>query len=242
MAITTPASINPGAPPSSSNNATSASSLLGGSSDPNKASASLTANFDSFLKLLTTQLANQDPLSPLDATQFTTQLAQFSGVEQAINTNKKLDQLIAAQTTGQLNTGVGYLGKFVEGSGSISTLQNGQAEWGYYVSSAAASTQIGIYNDKGQLVRQISGATDAGAHQLAWDGKDDSGNAVPDGNYQIQVVSVDSKGDPVTTTTNFVSAVSGVMMNSGQVMLQTADGPITLDKVISVREPPQPAA
>jgi flagellar basal-body rod modification protein FlgD len=241
MAITTAASVNPGPQASSSNKATSATSALSSGGNANTASSKLSANFDNFLKLLTTQLSNQDPLSPLDATQFTTQLAQFSSVEQAINTNKKLDQLIAAQTTGQLNTGVAYLGKLIEGNGSISTLQNGRAEWGYFLTDEAASTQIGIYNDQGQLVRQIPGATDVGAHQLVWDGKDNDGNAVPDGNYQIQVSSLDSAGDPVVTTTNFVSAVSGVMMNSGQMMLQTANGPIALDKVISVREPP-PAA
>jgi len=230
MAITTTASVNPG-PQASASNKTSSDT----------ASSKLSANFDNFLKLLTTQLSNQDPLSPLDATQFTTQLAQFSGVEQAVNTNKKLDQLIAAQTAGQLNTGVAYLGKLVEGNGGISTLQNGQAEWGYFLTDEAASTQIGIYNNQGQLVRQIPGATGAGAHQVVWDGKDNDGNAVPDGNYQIQVSALDSTGDPVATTTNFVSAVSGVMMNGGQMLLQTANGPIALDKVISVREPRPPA-
>ncbi|HEY4635634.1 MAG TPA: flagellar hook assembly protein FlgD [Rhodospirillales bacterium] len=240
MTITTPATINPGAPQTSQ--ATTSSSLLGASSNTNTASSQLSANFDNFLKLLTTQLANQDPLSPLDATQFTTQLAQFSGVEQAINTNKKLDALIAAQTTGQLTSGVSYLGKFVEAKGNISTLQNGQAEWGYFLSSQAASTQIAIYNDQGQLVRQIPGETTAGAHQLVWDGKDNGGNSVPDGNYQIQLVAVDNSGSPVTATTNFVSTVTGVLTSNGQVMLQTADGPIALSNVISVREPPPPAS
>jgi len=242
MTITTASSINPGVPPAATGQATSTASLLSSTGDTSTASSQLSANFDNFLKLLTTQLSNQDPLSPLDATQFTTQLAQFSGVEQAINTNKKLDALIAAQTTGQLSTGVSYLGKLVEGSGDTSGLVNGQAQWGYYLSNNTAATEIDIYNDQGQLVRQIPGETTSGAHQLVWDGKDNDGNAVPEGNYRMAVAALDNSGKPVSATTNFVTPVTGVLMSGGQVMLQTADGPLALSNVISVREPPPPAS
>lgn len=236
----TASSVNPGAPSTAATQ--TPSSVLSSSTDTSTASTQLSANFDNFLKLLTTQLSNQDPLSPLDATQFTTQLAQFSGVEQAINTNKKLDTLIAAQTTGQLDTGVNFLGKYVEGSGNISTLANGQAEWGYSLASQAASTQIEIFNDQGQLVRTIPGETASGAHQLVWDGTDDNGNTVPDGSYQMRVIAKDSGGKDVTVGTNFVSPVTGVVTQNGQVMLQTSDGLLAIGNVISVREPPAPAA
>jgi flagellar basal-body rod modification protein FlgD len=80
----------------------------------NAASSTLAGTFDTFLALLTTQLQNQDPLDPMKSEQFTQQLVQFAGVEQSINTNKKLEQLIELQTAGQLNSAVSYMGKTVE--------------------------------------------------------------------------------------------------------------------------------
>lgn len=237
----TATSVNPGIPASSKNQ--TPSSVLSSSGDTSTASTQLAGNFDNFLKLLTTQLSNQDPLSPLDATQFTTQLAQFSGVEQAINTNKKLDTLIAAQTTGQLDTGVNFLGKIVEGVGDVSALTNGQAQWGYGLATQAATTQIQIFDSQGHLVRSIPGETTAGGHVLNWDGKDDSGNTVPDGNYQMQIMAKDSDGKDVSVTTHFLSPVNGVATQNGQVMLQTSNGLLSIGNVISVRQPtPAPAA
>lgn len=230
-------SIAPGVP-ASAKSQTPTSSALNSSTDPSTASQQLSANFDNFLKLLTTQLSNQDPLSPLDATQFTTQLAQFSDVEQNINTNKKLDSLISLQSAGQFDTGVSFLGKMVESAGDKSALVNGQAEWGYYLPSDAAATVIEIYNDQGQIVRMLPGETATGAHKLSWDGKDSSGNQLPDGNYQIKVASVDSSGKQITASTNAVSPVTGVLTQNGQVYLQTADGLVALGDVVSVREPP----
>jgi flagellar basal-body rod modification protein FlgD len=235
--MTTSSSIAPGAPPNSSNQ-TPKSSLLGSSSDTNVAASQLSSNFDNFLKLLTTQLSNQDPLSPLDATQFTTQLAQFSNVEQAVNTNKKLDTLISLQGAGQFDTGVSFLGKMVEAPGDTSSLSNGQAEWGYFLPSAAKSTQLQIYNSDGTLVRTIPGETAIGPHQLKWDGKDTDGNALPDGNYQVKVVAKDADGKDIAATTNSISPVTGVLTQNGVVFLQTAGGVIQLGDVVSVREPP----
>ncbi|HZZ11369.1 MAG TPA: flagellar hook capping FlgD N-terminal domain-containing protein, partial [Paraburkholderia sp.] len=77
------------------------------------ASQQLAGNFDTFLTLLTTQLQNQDPLSPMDSTQFTQQLVAFSGVEQQINTNNNLQSLIALNQSQQAASAVSYIGHSV---------------------------------------------------------------------------------------------------------------------------------
>ena len=82
--------------------------------DPGPNRASLTGDLESFLLLLVTQLKNQDPLSPLDSNEFAAQLAQFATVEQAIKTNKNLDDLIAISKAGQVAAAVSYLGKTIE--------------------------------------------------------------------------------------------------------------------------------
>src|SRR3546814_13785327 len=81
--------------------------------------ASLAETFDTFLTLLTTQLQHQDPLNPMDTNEFTSQLVEFTGVEQAISTNQKLDALIGLQADRQLNDAVGYIDKLVGADGII---------------------------------------------------------------------------------------------------------------------------
>src|ERR1700744_3656694 len=93
---------------------TAAAAAAGASSSTQSAAQSqLSGNFDTFLTLLTTQLQNQDPLSPMDSTQFTQQLVEYSQVEQQINTNTNLTSLISLQQAGAGAASVGYLGKNV---------------------------------------------------------------------------------------------------------------------------------
>src|SRR3546814_13851877 len=89
--------------------------------------ASLAETFDTFLTLLTTQLQHQDPLNPMDTNEFTSQLVEFTGVEQAISTNQKLDALIGLQADMQLNDAVGYIDKLVGADGIILMLQDGDS-------------------------------------------------------------------------------------------------------------------
>ena len=219
----------------------SVSSLTNDTTQSNTASAQLASNFDNFLKLLTTQMSNQDPLSPLDATQFTTQLAQFSMVEQQINTNNKLGTLIGAQGVNQGATSVTFLGKMVEAQGNTSELTNGGAEWNYILQTDSAGTEIQILNSDGQVVRTIPGAQAAGLHNLTWDGTGNDGNPVPDGAYKIKVTALNSSGDPVGVSTSAVSKVTGVSFENGEVMLHTLVGDVALGNIISVREPTAPA-
>src|SRR5215475_2122963 len=109
--------------------ATTAASATNGSS--NDAMAQLSGNFDTFLQLLTAQLKNQDPTSPMDSNQFTQQLVEYSQVEQQINTNTNLQTLIS-QGTSQAGTFAStYLGKNVSITNGNASLTNGTASWGY---------------------------------------------------------------------------------------------------------------
>src|ERR1044071_1210572 len=93
-------------PTTSAANAASQAASQAGS-----AQKTLASNFDTFLSLLTTQLKNQDPMSPMDSNQFTQQLVQFSQVEQQINSNKNLESLIALTKSQTTTAAVSYLGK-----------------------------------------------------------------------------------------------------------------------------------
>ena len=111
--------------------------LAGSGSSTSFATSSLAENFDTFLTLLTVQLQNQDPLDPLDTNEFTSQLVQFTAVEQAIATNNNLESLIGLTELSHAATRISYLGKEVEAPGSTSYLTDGKAEWSYVLDDEA---------------------------------------------------------------------------------------------------------
>src|SRR5882757_10530021 len=111
-------------------------------SEAAKAKGKLGTNFDTFLTLLTTQLKNQDPLSPMDSSQFTQQLVQFSQVEQSINTNQNLESLISLTKARAASDAVSYLGKTVTLTDGTAGLKSGQAQWGYSLASDSAATRL----------------------------------------------------------------------------------------------------
>src|ERR1700722_7635758 len=106
------------------------------------AMSQLSGNFDTFLQLLTSQLKNQDPTSPMDSSSFTQQLVEYSQVEQKINTNTSLQTLIT-QGTNQAGTFVtSYLGKNVSVTNGNAALTNSQANWSYNLATASSSTNL----------------------------------------------------------------------------------------------------
>ncbi len=118
----------------------------------NKTLLDIGETFDQFLTLLTTQLRYQDPLSPMDSTQFTSQLVQFAMVEQSIRTNDQLETLIGMQRNNASATALGYIGHIVEVPGDVVTLEGGHAEIAYVLDENAGSTAITITDSAGQLV------------------------------------------------------------------------------------------
>lgn len=152
-----------------------------------KATQQLAGNFDTFLTLLTTQLQNQDPMSPMDSNQFTQQLVQFSGVEQQINTNKNLESLVSLTQNRASADAVGYLGKSVTMSGGKGVLIDGAAKWTYGLDSKAKDNTITITNADGRVVYTTQGETSAGVHNFEWDGKDNMGNQMPNGEYHLNL-------------------------------------------------------
>lgn len=203
-----------------------------------QARKSLADNFDTFLTLLTTQLKNQDPSNPLDSNQFTQQLVSFTGVEQAIDTNKNLEKLIAMTQSTQINDAVSYLGKIVQASGNVGSLDNGEAHFHYHLDDSATVTTIAIKNLAGKTLYTITGDTEAGDHEFVWDGVDLAGNQLKDGKYQISVNAVNGAGAAVGVTTSVEDVVSSVTMKDGKPVLSLGDGDggdISIDQVLSVR-------
>lgn len=215
--------------------------LLNASQNTLKSASSLAQNFENFLTLLTTQLQNQDPLSPLDSTQFTTQLVQFASVEQQIGQNARLDEIVKIQGGSQAVSAVSFLDNIVEAFGSTGVLKDGSASYSYTLPSTAQKTTITIRNAAGDIVRTIEGETDAGKHKLAWDGKNDQGVQLADGKYSITVTATGENQTPITAVTGIVGKVTGVTVEDGQLVLDLGGVTVKVTDVLSVTKP-APAA
>lgn len=201
-------------------------------------STQLAQDFDSFLTLLTTQLQNQDPLSPLDTNQFTQQLVSFAGVEQQINSNQKLDSLVQMQLSNVFSSALGYVGLDVHYlSSELSYGGTGGATVNYSLADAAAANQINIYDESGTLVYSAQGDTGAGAHEFAWDGKSTGGKVMPAGNYTIKIDALDSAGDSVDSTVVVPGRVRGVETQDGIVHLLVGDRAVALSNVLNASTP-----
>jgi len=200
------------------------------------ASAALSSDFDTFLTLLTTQLQNQDPLSPLDSNQFTEQLVQFSQVEQSIATNKNLEDVLSAIADGNSASAVSYLGKDILAEGDAAHLTGGQATWNYTLADPAQSATITVSDSEGKLVFTAQGPTSAGQHEFVWNGQDNSGKALPDGVYHIGVAARNAEAETIAVTTYSTGTVSGVNTGADGTELMLGQVSIPLDKVVRVQD------
>ena len=202
----------------------------------NAAASTLADTFDTFLALLTTQLKNQDPLDPMKSSEFTSQLVQYAGVEQSINTNKKLDQLVQLQTSSQLNSAVSFIGKTVEVISDLLLLKDGAAKISYGLDRNAAQTIISITDQNGRAVRSVRGETDAGRHEFEWDGRDSNGPQVPDGVYGFSVVATDGDEETIDTIAASFGRVTGVEVVDNAPRLNIGELGVPFDAVFAVRE------
>jgi flagellar basal-body rod modification protein FlgD len=149
---------------------------------------SLANNFNTFLSLLTTQLKNQDPLSPLDSNQFTQQLVQMSGVEAQLNTNDLLKQLVGNTATG-VSTAVAMIGKNVKAVSDDANITGGKAQWVINVPAEATDAKVQVVDASGTVLHVESlGDLKAGDHAFTWNGKDQTGKQFADGGpYTLRV-------------------------------------------------------
>ena len=201
------------------------------------ASTTLAQNFDNFLALLTTQLQNQDPLSPLDSTEFTSQLVQFASVEQQVSQNQRLEELLSVEKSAQAVGAVGFLGTTVEAFGDKIMLDGGPVDFAYSLLPDTESAKISILDSEGNLVRSYDADTDAGKHTLTWDGINSQGVQAPNGVYQVQLTAHDAEGELLDAATSVFGLVTSVSAENGVIVLKLGDVSVPIDRIIGVKAP-----
>jgi flagellar basal-body rod modification protein FlgD len=186
----------------------------------NNSLASLASNSQTFLTLLTTQLKNQDPTSPLDTNQFTAQLTQMTGVEQQLLSNQLLQQLVSQNSGSSVTNAAGLIGKDITASGDTATLNNGAATWQYTLGGTAANVAVQISDSSGNVVYSGAAPTGSGAQTFTWNGKDSTGAQQANGGlYTVSFNATDASGGAVPLTNSVQGKATAVEMVNGQIMV-----------------------
>jgi flagellar basal-body rod modification protein FlgD len=219
-------------PVGSSTSAAAATTNASGSTT--NSATGLAQNFNTFLTLLTTQLQNQDPLSPMDTNQFTQQLVSFSQVEQQINTNSNLQQLIQLQGAGESIAALPLVGQNIEYNSATAPLSNGQANFVYDLPSASTSTALTVVDSNGRVVYTQPGETDAGSHAFSWNGKTNAGVQLPNGNYTLKIQAADANGSAVTPSIASIGSVQAVGVENGTATFTVNGMSVPMSELVTV--------
>jgi flagellar basal-body rod modification protein FlgD len=189
---------------------TSSSSSSSSSSTTNSSLDQLASNFNSFLTLLTTQLQNQDPLSPLDTNQFTQQLVEFASVQQQVDMNTNMQTLISLQQTNEAASAMQMVGATVTLNGSAASLTSSSPASWTLNSAGPATGNVTITNSSGTVVYTGTTSLNTGSNTYTWNGTGNTGQNWPAGQYKIAVTATGANGQSVTVTPQVSGTVTGV--------------------------------
>jgi len=205
--------------------------------DSSKSLSKFAEDFDDFLKLLVTQLQNQDPTEPLDTNEFTAQIVSFTGVEQAINSNKRLENIIDLTKDLHFSNLASFSGKDVEVKGNFVTFDGtNDTRFSYELEEDVKNAFVTIKDVKGVTVFNGIGTTKAGRNNITWDGIDNSGNPLNPSIYQIIVTAEKDGGVIENIETNVRGKVLGVIMDQEEPKLIVNGEEVALDDVNFIGE------
>jgi flagellar basal-body rod modification protein FlgD len=190
----------------------------------------IASNFTTFLKLLTTQLQNQDPLSPMDTNQFTQQLVQFAGVEQQMKSNDSLSTLVSLQQNAQTTEALALVGATVVVNGSTAQLANGQASWTLNSTQPATAT-ITIADSTGRTAYTTTGTVNTGNQNFVWNGQGNDGTIWPAGNYSLTATGTSASGQNTAISTQIQAPVDSVDLTQTPPLLSVQGQNYSLNQI-----------
>lgn len=189
---------------------------------------------DDFLKMLLAQLKNQDPLKPVDGTDFAAQLAQFTSIEQLTNMSTQLASLATSQAAMTNTQSIDLIGKEVTaGGGNTVNVSGSTAQITYNLDKNAQQVAVNIYDASGSLVDVLEfGTQSQGVNTITWNCGD-----LAKGDYRFDVTATDSSGNDVGTQGIISGIVSDVKFRNNVIYLTVGGKEIPLSSVLSVKRP-----
>ena len=201
----------------------------------NSGQLQLNNDYNTFLQLLTTQLKNQDPLSPMDTNTFTQQLVEMNGVQQQLQTNSLLQTLVN-EGSGS-GPAVNLIGKQIQAN-SPTVAFNGAADWTYDLGGNAAAATLAVTNSAGQVVwSQKAPDLTSGQHAFNWDGSTLTGGKVTSGNYTLKITATDSNFQTMSPQVFVQGVVTGVSSDSTGTLLNLGQTTVNYTTVTQVQNP-----
>jgi flagellar basal-body rod modification protein FlgD len=214
--------VNNAANPASSTNSTVSSGQ-----------SSLNTDYNTFLQLLTTQLKNQDPLSPMDTNTFTQQLVAMNGVQQQLETNSLLQQMVN-QSSGA-GPAVNLIGKQVQANSPTATMNNGAVDWTYQLNGTAAAATLNVQDSTGKVIwSQAAPDLSQGQHDFTWNGQTNTGGQATSGSYTLEVVANDSSLNAVASSVYVQGVVTGVQSSSSGTQLNLGSTTVNYSNVTTI--------
>lgn len=195
-----------------------------------------------FMRLLVTQIRNQDPMDPMDTRDMMTQLTQLTSVEHLIGIEERIGTLQVASASIANAQVAGFVGKVVTADTSQLRLDDaGAAAGAYELDGHAAEVTVTIRDAEGRVVRTLElGDTYPGSRGYTWDGNDDAGQRLPPGRYRVEISAADEEGTPVPVHTRVRGTVTGVSYEDGYPELLVGEHRVLMGDVREVSDPVAP--
>lgn len=198
---------------------------------------SFSPDLNLFLKLLTTQLQNQDPLNPMDTSEYTQQLVQYSQVEQEMQQTGTLNDILSNLSSQGVSQASSFIGREVRFDSDTAGLKGDTpATWSYATTGKPTVLTATIKDSDGKVVKEVK-LDPASEGRFSWDGKMDNGSTAPDGAYTLSLTATDGKGADVPMTINAVGIVKDVVTDGQSVLLGVNGLRYSLQGLVAVSEP-----
>jgi len=203
-------------------------------------SSTSSISHEQFLQLMVAQLKNQDPLTPMESNEFTTQLAQISSLEQLVSIDSNVEEGIGIDLvlTQAINNTLAatLIGKDVTAYGNDIALQEDRSvDIDFKLSSFAEKVEVQVYDQAGNLVRTIeTNGLAAGKHSVIWDGEGNNGEDFPEGEYSFTVTATDGNGTEISSYALMVGMISSVRFENGAAVLMVNGREIAFSNVLEI--------
>jgi flagellar basal-body rod modification protein FlgD len=192
---------------------------------------------EEFLQLLVVQIQNQDPLEPMKNEAFVAQMAQFSSLEQLMNMNETMSQVKMLESSINNSQSIGLIGKNVSVMGNTIQMREGAASEMHYILEEDAHTlELNIFDDKGVLQRTMTlGNQNAGRHDFSFDGLNDFGEGLANGEYTFSIDAKDIGDNSIVVGSMSDIRVDGIVLNEGIVYLLAGNSRFRMSDIVEVR-------
>ncbi len=187
-----------------------------------------------FMNLLIAQIKHQDPMSPMDNQQFIAQLTQFTSLEELQKVNASLADNMALSQSLNNTMMVGLVGKKVAVVGSGVELGDGQVSASKLQVAADGTARVEVRDTANRLIANYSKPVSAGLNDITWDGKTESGDIAPDGQYKLIVTVQDSDGADVPYLSFMTGTVDSIRFENNLAIVSVGGEEFYVSEIMSV--------